>query len=212
MAGPLTVGNRWSMASAENFLANCQMQFIYQTGADQSVIQFAAAFAEQPFDAPFFPQPPERNPEVDFFPAANFHFVGQRAKSLKSGCFCPACSQDNDGRKTMFEYFSMRIDRTRAADNDAQIVFRQAAFKPLSPEFHRAGTMPVDAESTVRAPDITASAVARSSSKCSRSRGLPNDFTARFDVAIFPSAVIAMFTSTNGSFEFRVLSFEFTEV
>ena len=53
------------------------------------------------------------------------------------------------------------------------------------------------AESTVRALDITASTVARSSSnehdraRCRRSRrrGLP---------AIFPSAVVAMFTSTKG--------------
>lgn len=58
------------------------------------------------------------------------------------------------------------------------------------------------AESTVRAPAITASAVARNSSKCSWSCVLPNDDTARFAVAIFPSAVIAMFTKTNGSFEF----------
>ena len=55
------------------------------------------------------------------------------------------------------------------------------------------------AESTVRAPAITASAVARNSSKCLWSRALPNDDTARFAVAIFPSAVIAMFTKTNGS-------------
>ena len=58
------------------------------------------------------------------------------------------------------------------------------------------------AESTVRAPAITASAVARKSSRCSWSRALPKDETARLAVAIFPSAVIAMFTSTNGNFEF----------
>ena len=74
------------------------------------------------------------------------------------------------------------------------------------------GPMVVDAESTVRAPAITASAVARNSSKCPRSRGLPNDVTARFAVAIFPSAVIAMFTSTNGNFEFLVFNFEFTGI
>ena len=64
------------------------------------------------------------------------------------------------------------------------------------------------AESTVRAPAITASAVARSLSRCSWSRALLNDATARFAVAIFPSAVIAMFTKTNGSFGLRTLGFE----
>jgi hypothetical protein len=63
------------------------------------------------------------------------------------------------------------------------------------------------AESTVRAPAITASAVARNSSKCLWSRVLPNDDTARFAVAIFPSAVITMFTKTKGSFGLRTLDF-----
>ena len=39
----------------------------------------------------------------------------------------------------VFEYFRTRIDRARAADNDAQIVFCQAVFEPLLPEFYRAG-------------------------------------------------------------------------
>src|SRR5207248_1981737 len=63
--------------------------------------------------------------------------------------------------------------------------------------------------SAVRAPDITASAVARSSSKCWKSRLLLNVDTARLAVAILPSAVIAMFTKTNGRslprFELRAL-------
>ena len=67
------------------------------------------------------------------------------------------------------------------------------------------------AEFTVLAPAITASAVARSLSRCSWSRALPNDDTARFAVAIFPSAVIAMFTKTNGSVELWILAFEFTK-
>ncbi len=66
------------------------------------------------------------------------------------------------------------------------------------------------AESTVRAPAITASAVARKASRCSWSRALVNDDTARLAVAILPSAVIAMFTSTNGRFDFLVFDFEFT--
>ena len=53
-------------------------------------------------------------------------------------------------------------------------------------------------ESTVRAPAITASAVARSWSRCSWSRRLPNEETRRLAVAIFPSAVIAMLTRTKG--------------
>ena len=64
-------------------------------------------------------------------------------------------------------------------------------------------------KSTVRAPAITASAVARISSKWSRSRPLPNVETARLAVAILPSAVIAMLMKTNGSLEFLTFSFDF---
>src|SRR5213075_2994077 len=54
--------------------------------------------------------------------------------------------------------------------------------------------------STVRAPDITASAVMRSSIICSLSRLLLNEEDARLAVAILPSAVIARFRKTKGSF------------
>src|SRR5439155_22526031 len=52
---------------------------------------------------------------------------------------------------------------------------------------------------TVRAPDITASAVARSSSRCSKSRRLLKVDTTRLAVAILPSTLIAMSINTNGS-------------
>ena len=68
------------------------------------------------------------------------------------------------------------------------------------------------AESTVRAPAITASAVARKASRCSWSRVLVNDDTARLAVAIFPSAVIAILISTKGNFDCLVFRFAFTDV
>ena len=53
-------------ASAENFRADRQMNFIHQTGAEQRVVQFAAAFAQKPFHAPFRAQPAQRCTEIDF--------------------------------------------------------------------------------------------------------------------------------------------------
>ena len=88
---------------------------------------------------------------------------------------CPPGGEDDDGRETVFENFRAGIDRAAAADDDAQIILRQPVFKPQSPEFGRPGPRLMAAESTVRAPAITASAVARNSSKCSRSRALPNE-------------------------------------
>ena len=56
------------------------MDFIHQTGAEQGVVQFAAAFAEQPLHVPFFPQPAQRRAKIDFVSAADFHFIRQRAE------------------------------------------------------------------------------------------------------------------------------------
>src|SRR5580692_66337 len=61
--------------------------------------------------------------------------------------------------------------------------------------------------STVRAPAMTASAVARSSCICSRSRSLPKGTNSRLANAIFPSAVMAKLENTKGNFEFFALIF-----
>src|SRR5262249_51735781 len=52
--------------------------------------------------------------------------------------------------------------------------------------------------STVLAPDMTASTVARNSIMCCLSRGLLKEDILRFAVAIFPSAVIARLSRVNG--------------
>ncbi len=78
---------------------------------------------------------------------------------------------------------------------------------------NRAGPGPrfTSPELTVRAPDMTASAVARNSSRCSKSRRLVKVETAWLAVAILPSAVIAMLTKTSGSPGSRLVRFEFND-
>ena len=111
--------------------------FIHQTGPEQGVIQFAAAFAEQAFDAPFPPQPAQCGAKIDFVPAANFHLVGHGSQLAQLRFRCPPGGQNDDGRETMFENFRAGIERAAAADDDAQIVFRQSVLQPPPPESGR---------------------------------------------------------------------------
>ena len=98
----------------------------------------------------------------------------------------------------MFENLRLRINGPRAADDDAQIV--SAKPRRSRSRRKRAGPGPslTRSRSIVRAPDMTASAVARSSSRCCRSRGPPNGSKWRLAGAILPSAVIATLIRTKG--------------
>lgn len=111
----------------------------------------------------------------------------------------------------MFKNFRLGIYRAAAADDDAQIVFAEAAGQPLSLVFFPPGPRVTPGVATVRAPAITASAVARSSIMCSRSRSLPKGTNSRLAKAIFPSAVIAKLEKTNGSFWFLFFDFSVTK-
>ena len=75
MAPPLR--NCWRCATAENFWADGEMQFIHEAGAEQRVVQVAAAFAEQTLYSPLLSQPAESGPEIDFISAADLYLTRQ---------------------------------------------------------------------------------------------------------------------------------------
>ncbi len=106
------------------------MQFVHQTGPEQGVIQPATTFAEQAFDTPFPAQPAKCLAEIDFLPAANFYFIRQGPQLAQPDFRYPPGGEDEDGREMMFENFRVGIERTVAADDDAQIVLHQPVFKP----------------------------------------------------------------------------------
>ena len=56
------------------------MQLVHKTGAEQGVVQFAAAFAQQPPHAPFLPQPAQGRPKINFAFAADLYFVRNRTQ------------------------------------------------------------------------------------------------------------------------------------
>ena len=73
------------------------MQFIDQPRAEQSAVQFAAAFAEQPLDVPIFAQPFKGPAKVNFVFATGCHCVGHRAESFQLSFGDAPGSQDDDG-------------------------------------------------------------------------------------------------------------------
>ena len=75
MAETSAISDSGGVAPAENFRADCEMQFVHQIGPEQGVIQTAAAFAKQALDTPFPAQPAKCLAEIDFLPAANLYFV-----------------------------------------------------------------------------------------------------------------------------------------
>ena len=105
-----TVGNRWCMAAAKQFRGDGEVKLVHPARAEQGIIQFATPFAEQPFHPPLLPQPPQRGAEIDFFPAANFHRVGQRAQLLQPAGASTVRGEDNNGREPMPEHLGAGID------------------------------------------------------------------------------------------------------
>ena len=77
MAETSAISDSGGVAPAENFRADCEMQFVHQIGPEQGVIQSAAAFAEQTSNTPFPAQPAKCLPEINFAPAANLYYIRQ---------------------------------------------------------------------------------------------------------------------------------------
>lgn len=134
------VRDGWRLAATEHVRGDGQMEFIDQPRAEQGIIQFAAAFAEQPPHLPLLPQPTERRAEIDLFSAADLHRVRHGAQLLEPVCGGATGGENNDGREPLLEYLRPGIDGTGAADDHTQVIFRQTALEPLPPERCRAGT------------------------------------------------------------------------
>jgi hypothetical protein len=127
------------VASAEDDRAQRRVDFVDEARFDKSAVDFASAFAEQAFDLPFLAQPAQRGGKINFALAADFHFIGERAETPQ---FCggrASSGQDDDGRETVLEDFGVGIERARAADHDAEVVFREAGAETLTAVFHTAG-------------------------------------------------------------------------
>ena len=69
--GAQTISDCRRASAAEDLRANGQVEFAYQAGAEQGVVEFAAAFAEEPTNPPPLAQPAQCAAEIDLLGAAN---------------------------------------------------------------------------------------------------------------------------------------------
>jgi len=120
------------------------MDLVHQPRFKKRGVGFAAAFAEQPFDAPFFPEPAKREAKVNFPFAADFDVVGERPELFQFREWSAFGCKNDDRREAVFEDFRLRVNRASAADDDAQVVFGLPApdslltvFPATRPECHR---------------------------------------------------------------------------
>ena len=73
----------WARRGRRRFRTDGQMQFVHDAGAEQGVVEFAAAFAQQSLDAPFCAQPAERRRKSISF-APQIFTSSADARSLSS--------------------------------------------------------------------------------------------------------------------------------
>ena len=66
------------------------------------------------------------------------HFVGHGAKQLPTACARSLSGENDDRRKTMPKHAGSRVERTGAADDDAEVVFSQPTAHARATEFCRA--------------------------------------------------------------------------
>src|SRR5262245_57632737 len=99
------------------------MQFIHQASPEESGVEFAAAFAEQPAHAPPLPQPAERAIEVQGAAGTDPDIIGQRAQPTEATRRGPPGREDENGREPALKDLGPDIDRSGAADNNPQVEF-----------------------------------------------------------------------------------------
>src|SRR5581483_6296902 len=138
------VGESRGVFAAEDNGAEGEVDFVHETGLKERAIDFTAAFAEEAADVPLLTQPAEGEVEVQFAVAADFNLVGQRAEAFELRGACAVGGEDDDGREAVFEDFGARVEGAGSADDDAEVVFGEAApqtgaaiFCAAGAQFHR---------------------------------------------------------------------------
>lgn len=123
----LAIGEGGSAASAEDERAEGEVKFPDQTGAEEGLVEFAAAFDEQVADAMVVGEPAEGGGEVELMRAKRHH--------LGAGLFEPsnalgwglAGDQDDDGPSGRLEQWAGWIQRSPAAGDYADRCIGEAA-------------------------------------------------------------------------------------
>jgi len=116
-------------AATVNEGADGEVDFVDEVQFEERGVEFAAAFEEESFDAALFAKPAQGGGEVELAVTEDFDFVGHGAKAAQAGRSGAGGGEDDDGGETMAEDFGGRVNGARAADDDAEVVFGQAALE-----------------------------------------------------------------------------------
>src|SRR5207245_342338 len=87
------------ITAAHNFWAESQMQFVDDSGAEESVVEFSAAFAQQAFHFPFLLKRAEGKAKIQLAPPANDDVIGQAAQLIEPARAGGFGGENDDGRK-----------------------------------------------------------------------------------------------------------------
>jgi hypothetical protein len=117
------------------------MKFINQIGLEQSVIELAASFAQQPLYIPPNAEPVERQRKVNLLLASDEHLVSHLLQSTEPGRGGASRGQEEDGRKPVAEDGGIRVNSSGAGDDHAGIELSQPTAqaqlaKPLAARTH----------------------------------------------------------------------------
>ena len=126
VGGAEAVGDGGGGAAAEDAGAEGEMNFIDEVFAEEGVVEFAAAFTEEPLDAPFGVEPTEGAGEIDFLFAADFHGVGGGAEGAQARRAGGARGEDEERGEMVAENFGVEIHAAGAGDDDAEAEFSKA--------------------------------------------------------------------------------------
>ncbi len=136
---PATVGHGRSITATEHQRGNRLVHLIHNTGPKEAFIELASAFAEQAFDVIFLAQPLQGGLEVELLLSEDPDFVRDFGEPRNSFRRCGAADQNNNGREPVLKNGRIRVECAGSTDDDAQVVFGEAAFASPDSVLPRAG-------------------------------------------------------------------------
>ncbi len=132
------VGEGGGVAPAEEARADGEVEFVDEAGGDEREVEGAAAFAEEPADAPLLVEPVEGGGEIEGGVAAGVDVAGEGGEACEAGGGCLVGDEEDDGREGVAEDLGPRVEGGRTGGDDAEIVFGEAALPSESAEAGRA--------------------------------------------------------------------------
>lgn len=138
--GTESVGEGGGGASAENAGAEGEVDFVHEVFAEEGIVEFAAAFAEEAADAPVVVEVAEGAGEVDSALAADFYGVGPGTEGAEADGAGSAGGEDDNGGERGAEEGGVEVDVAGAGDDYPEIELGKAGAEAAALVAGTAGT------------------------------------------------------------------------